>query len=119
MIKALLLSLLISGAVEAKVKTEKIEYKSGDLTFEGVLAYDTNNKGNKPGIMVVHNWMGVSAETESKITEMAKLGYVVLPVIFMVKVFALKTQKKQGSWQGNIRETLNFFAKEQTWRLKH
>lgn len=45
MIKALLLSLLISGAVEARVKTEKIEYKSGDLTFEGFLAYDTLNQG--------------------------------------------------------------------------
>lgn len=76
MIKTLLLSLLISGVVEAKVKTEKIEYKSGDLTFEGFLAYDSKIKGKKPGVMVVHNWMGVTAETESKVIELAKLGYV-------------------------------------------
>jgi dienelactone hydrolase len=77
MIKSLLLfSLLISGAAMAKIKTQKVEYKSGDLTFEGFMAYDTTYKGKLPGVMVVHNWMGVSAETESKVIELAKLGYI-------------------------------------------
>ncbi len=73
--KLLFLALICSSAF-AKVETKKVEYKSGDLTFEGFLAFDTKFKGKRPGVMVVHNWMGVSSETESKVTELAKLGYV-------------------------------------------
>ncbi len=76
MIKALLISLLVSGVAQAKIQTQKVEYKSGDLTFEGFLAYDTALKGKRPGVMIVHNWMGLTSETESKALEVAKLGYV-------------------------------------------
>lgn len=60
----------------AKINLEKIEYKSGGEVFEGVLAYDSAQKGKKPGVVVFHNWKGITTETESKITELAKLGYV-------------------------------------------
>lgn len=76
MIKALLLSLLMVGAVEAKVKTERIEYKIGDQVFEGFLAYDTLTQGKKPGVLIIHNWNGLTKETEDKATDVAKLGYV-------------------------------------------
>lgn len=106
MIKALLLSLLLTGAVEAKVKTQKIEYKSGELTFEGVLAYDTLNQGKKPGIMVVHNWMGVTGETESKITEMAKLGYVVFAGDIYGKGVRPKDTKEASALAGKYKADL-------------
>jgi len=76
MIKALMLSFFMLSVAQAKIQTQKVEYKSGDLTFEGFLAYDSNLKGKKPGVMIVHNWMGVTSETESKAIEVAKLGYV-------------------------------------------
>jgi dienelactone hydrolase len=62
----------------AKVELKKVEYKSGDQTFEGVVAMDSALKGKKPGVVVFHNWMGITKETESKITELAKLGYVAM-----------------------------------------
>jgi dienelactone hydrolase len=106
MIKTLLLSILISGAVEAKLKIEKIEYKSGDQIFEGVLAYDTKNTGKKPGIMVVHNWMGITSETESKISEMAKLGYVVFAGDIYGKGVRPKDSKEAGELAGKYKGDL-------------
>lgn len=106
MLKALLLSLLITGAVEAKMKTEKVEYKSGDLTFEGFLAYDTNNKGNKPGVMIVHNWMGVTGETESKAIEVAKLGYVAFAGDIYGKGIRPKDAKEAGELSGKYKADL-------------
>ena len=67
---------IMSLSAEAKIIIEKAQYKSGDKTFEGVFAYESSIKGNKPGVVVFHNWMGVTDETVSKITELAKLGYV-------------------------------------------
>lgn len=76
MIKIVLLSLcLFSGSIMAKIVTKKVEYKSGDKLFEGFLAYDDAIKTKRPGVMIVHNWMGVAPEVESKAVEVAKLGY--------------------------------------------
>lgn len=103
MIKALLLSLLVSGTAFAKVKTSIIEYKSGEQTFEGVLVQDTSIKGNKPGIMVVHNWMGITAETEAKAIEMAKLGYVVFAGDIYGKGIRPKDAKEAGELAGKYK----------------
>ena len=79
--KKILSTLALAGlmtSAHAKVELKKVEYKSGDQTFEGVVAMDSALKGKKPGVVVFHNWMGITKETESKITELAKLGYVAM-----------------------------------------
>lgn len=77
MIKMVLLSLcLFSGSVMGKIISRKVEYKSGDKLFEGFVAYDDAIKTKRPGVMIVHNWMGVASEVESKALEVAKLGYI-------------------------------------------
>lgn len=87
---------LISVNVEAKIKLEKVEYKSGDNLFEGVVAYDSALKGKKPGVVVFHNWKGITAETESKITELAKLGYVAMAGDIYGKGIRPKNAKEAG-----------------------
>lgn len=106
MIKTLILTLLFSVAAQAKVKTSMVEYKSGDLTFEGFLAYDTLSQGKKPGIMIVHNWMGVTAETESKAIEMAKLGYVAFAGDIYGKGIRPKNSKEAGELAGKYKADL-------------
>lgn len=91
----LLLGLISMGA-EAKITLEKVEYKSGDKTFEGIVAYDTAIKGKKPGVIVFPNWMGVSSETESKITALAKLGYVAMAADVYGKGVRPKDAKEAG-----------------------
>jgi dienelactone hydrolase len=95
-----LLLVLISMSIEAKVKLEKVEYKSGDKIFEGVIAYDSNMRGKKPGVIVFHNWMGVTKETELKITELAKLGYVSMAADIYGKGIRPKNAKEAGELAG-------------------
>jgi dienelactone hydrolase len=66
----------INGAF-AKIKTQTIEYNLGDKKFEGYLAFDDAKKGMRPGIVLFHNWLGISEETKSKAADYAKLGLVV------------------------------------------
>ncbi len=106
MIKILLLTLLLSFAAEAKVQTSKVEYKSGDLTFEGFLAYDSSSKGKKPGIMIIHNWMGITSETESKAIEMARLGYVAFAGDIYGKGIRPKDAKEAGELAGKYKGDL-------------
>lgn len=88
---------LISVNAEAKIKLEKVEYKSGDNLFVGVVAYDSALKGKKPGVVVFHNWMGITQETESKISELAKLGYVAMAGDIYGKGIRPKDAKEAGA----------------------
>lgn len=107
MIKSLVLfSMLFSGAAMAKIETKKIEYKSGDLTFEGFLAYDSSKKGKLPGVMIVHNWMGVTGETESKAIEVAKLGYVAFAGDIYGKGIRPTSTKEAGELSGKYKADL-------------
>lgn len=88
---------IMSMNVEAKITVSKIEYKSGDQTFEGLIAMDSAQKGKKPGVLVFHNWMGVTAETESKIIELAHLGYVAMAADLYGKGIRPKDTKEAGA----------------------
>lgn len=106
MIKAIILSLFMIGAVEAKVKTERIEYKIGEQIFEGFLAYDTLTQGKKPGVMIVHNWMGLTKETEDKANDVAKLGYVAFAADIYGKGVRPKDAKEAGALAGKYKSDL-------------
>jgi dienelactone hydrolase len=60
----------------AKIKTENVEYKQGDQTLVGYLAYDSAMKGARPGVLIVHAWMGLDDYTKRRARELAELGYV-------------------------------------------
>ena len=42
------------------LKTEIVEYRHGDTVLEGYLAYDDGIEGKRPGVLVVHEWWGIS-----------------------------------------------------------
>jgi dienelactone hydrolase len=56
--------------------TESIEYKQGETTCEGYLAYDDAVKGARPGVLVVHDWLGCDSYAKMRADMLAKLGYV-------------------------------------------
>jgi len=62
------------------VQTKEIEYSSGDTTLKGYLAYDDSVKGERPGILVVHEWWGHNEHARDRARMLAELGYTALAV---------------------------------------
>lgn len=62
--------------VLASLKTQLIEYKSGDSVMEGYLAYDDQYTGKRPAILVVHEWKGLNEYAKMRADMLAGLGYV-------------------------------------------
>src|SRR5471032_8808 len=63
-------------ASRAAIHTETVEYKQGDATLEGFLAYDDSISGKRPGVLVVHQWFGLTDYEKRRATMLAQLGYV-------------------------------------------
>jgi dienelactone hydrolase len=93
------------GAAHAKLHTETVEYKDGDAVLEGYLAYDDGGTARKPGIVVVHDWMGVSADTKKRADMLAGLGYVAFAADIYGKGVRPSDGKSAGAeagkWKGN------------------
>jgi len=67
---------LAPAAARAEVKLQEVEYKVGDVTLEGTLAYDDAIKDKRPGVLVVHEWWGHNAHARKQAERLAKAGYV-------------------------------------------
>src|SRR6266436_7560112 len=60
------------------MKTEKIEYKDGDVNLHGYLAYDDQKSGKRPGVLVMPEAFGLGAHARQRAERIAGLGYVAL-----------------------------------------
>lgn len=81
--KNLLVALgLMLGAslASAAIKTEVIEYKHGDVTLEGFLAYDDAVAGKRPTVLIVHQWKGLGPYEKKRAEMLAGMGYAAFAV---------------------------------------
>lgn len=60
----------------AELKSQVVEYKQGDAILEGYLVYDDSIEGKRPGVIVVHDWMGLGDYAKHRADMIAQLGYV-------------------------------------------
>lgn len=80
---ASLLTYLSSSVAQAEIETRWVDYKEGDTTLQGYLAYDDNIPGKRPGILLLHRHDGMSDLTLANAKMYAEQGYVVFaPDIF-------------------------------------
>jgi len=103
--KIVLTSILLFFAFSAgaKVKTEKIEYKQGDTALEGFLAYDDAVKTPRPGVVLVHAWMGLDENVQRRAQDLAKLGYVAFAADIYGKGVRPKNQQEAGATAGKYK----------------
>jgi dienelactone hydrolase len=71
---------LLTGAAHGAIVKKPYEYNLAGNKYLGYIAYDDSLKGPRPGVLVAHNWMGITDETKSKVDKLAELGYVALAV---------------------------------------
>jgi len=74
-----LLAILTSFApLSAAIVEKPLEYKSGGVLCEGWQAYDDAVTGKRPGVLIVHQWTGISDHEKEAARKLAALGYNVL-----------------------------------------
>jgi dienelactone hydrolase len=64
------------GAAQAEMKKEWVEYSHGDTKLKAYMAYDNQQTGRRPAILMVHAREGMTPKTLSLAEVWAKLGYV-------------------------------------------
>jgi dienelactone hydrolase len=79
MMKTMLLSAVwLAGVVAAPgaIQTKTVDYQQGGEALQGVLVWDDAVSGPRPGVLVVHQWLGITDYEKRRATMLAQLGYV-------------------------------------------
>jgi len=74
-----LLLLPVFGSINsagAEIITKDMEYKQGDAVLKGYLAYDDAIQGQRPGVLIIHQWMGITDYEKMRAQKLAEMGYV-------------------------------------------
>jgi dienelactone hydrolase len=84
------------------VQTKVVPYKHkhGDTVLEGYLAWDDAVQGRRPGVLVVHEWTGLSDYAQSRARKLAALGYVAFAIDMYGKDIRPKTPPEAGVQAG-------------------
>jgi dienelactone hydrolase len=97
----ILILLVLPPGAYAKLHQEVLQYKHGDVALEGYLAYDDTIQGPRPGILVVHDWMGLGPYVQMRADQLAELGYVAFAIDMYGKGIRPK-DSKEASAQASI-----------------
>ncbi len=92
--------LALAGALSghAKIVTQTVEYQQGDTMLEGYLAYDDAVAGKRPGVLVVHQWLGLTDYEKHRAEQLAALGYVA----FCADIYGKGVRPKDTSEAGAL-----------------
>jgi dienelactone hydrolase len=90
-----------TGSGPASIKEEPVTYSDGTNTLRGYIVYDEARKDRRPGMIVVHEWWGVTPHTHNEARRYAEQGYTA----FIADMFAGKTAdnpKEAGALSGGL-----------------
>jgi dienelactone hydrolase len=62
------------------ILTNRIEYAVGETSHQGYLAYDDEITDTRPGILLVHEWWGLTDYLVRRAHMLAELGYIALAI---------------------------------------
>jgi len=95
--------LLGTLTLPAAIQTKTIEYKQGETTLEGVMVWDDAVAGRRPGVLVVHQWMGLTDYEKRRATMLAQLGYVAFCVDVYGQGVRPKNTREAGAQAGKYK----------------
>lgn len=87
----------------AKLRSGAVEYKDGDAVMEGYLVYDDSTQGKRPGVLVVHEWMGLNDYAKRRADQLAELGYIAFAADIYGKGMRPKDTTEAGQFAGKYR----------------
>ncbi len=99
-ISTLILFFILTMTVKSEIITSDVEYKIGDVTLQGYVAYDNSNPGKRPGVLIVHQWKGLTEYEMMRARQLAELGYFAFAVDIYGKGIRPTTSEEAGKLAG-------------------
>src|SRR6201986_4671084 len=70
-----LLAIAMITSASAAIREEPVTYTDGETTMKGVVVYDDATQAKRPGIVMVHEWWGITKHIHDEARNFAQQGY--------------------------------------------
>jgi dienelactone hydrolase len=94
----------LGGAANAAIQEEAVTYKDGDTVMKGFIVYDDASKARRPGIVVVHEWWGITKHTREEARKFAGQGYTAFVADMYGDARTADNPKDAGALSGAVRK---------------
>ncbi|HDQ39570.1 MAG TPA: dienelactone hydrolase family protein [Desulfonatronum sp.] len=98
-----LLGLILAIPAWAEPVTKAVTYTIDGIEYEGMIIYDDGISDHRPGILMVPNWMGPTAQSLEKATRVAADQYVVFMIDMYGKDIRPANSAEAGAAAGFVR----------------
>lgn len=68
--------MMMTAAASAAIKIEPVQYADGQQKLEGFIVYDDAATGKHPGVVIYHQWMGITDHEKDFARQLAERGHV-------------------------------------------
>ena len=92
---------MVTGA-QAAIKEEPVTYSDGQTTMKGFLVYDDAVTGKRPGIIMVHEWWGITPHIHNEAKKFAEQGYTALIADMYGDAKTADNPKDAGALAGGV-----------------
>jgi dienelactone hydrolase len=106
---ALALLVAVAAAAPAEIKKDPIDYDHDGVALQGWLVYDDSFSGQRPGVLVVHQWTGITDYEMMRAGMLAELGYVAFVADIYGKGVSPVPRSEAGQWAGKFRSDRPLF----------
>src|SRR5205823_2741618 len=81
---------------------ERVTYKDGATTLTGFVVYDDAVKGKRPGIIMVHEWWGITPHIHTEAKKFAQQGYTAFIADMFGDAKTADNPKDAGALSGGV-----------------
>lgn len=71
-------AIVVTATASATIREVPVTYKDGEATMKGFVVYDDASQAKRPGIVMVHEWWGITKHIHDEARNFARQGYTVL-----------------------------------------
>lgn len=97
---------LLPFMIQAEVVTKDVSYSDGETTMKGYIAYDDSVKGQRPGVIVVHEWWGHNDYAKKRARMLAELGYSAIALDMYGNGKTASHPKDAGMFSGEVKKNM-------------
>lgn len=98
------LMLSFGGTALAAIQEEAVSYKDGDTLMKGYIVYDDASRAKRPGIVVVHEWWGITKHVHDEARRFAGQGYTAFIADMYGDGKTADNPKDAGALSGAVRK---------------
>ena len=87
-----------------QIQEDSVTYFDGTTVMKGYIVYDASITAKRPGVVVVHEWWGITEHTRNEARNLARQGYTAFVADMFGEGQTADNPKSAGALSGSVRK---------------